>query len=428
MQLLALGLNHKTAPVEVREKLALPESAQEEALSQLVEGYGLREAAILNTCNRSEIYLASEGPEGLDSARRFLSEHQGVDAVAFDPHFYALSNSEVAMHLFRVASGVDSLVVGESQILGQVRQALERAQQQGSARLMINDLCQRSLRVGKRARAETEIGRGRLSISTAAVELAGQGFDRLEGRSAMLMGAGEMGELTAQYLVDGGVADLLVANRTYQRAVDLAARFGGRPVSIDEVAEHLVQVDIVISSTAASDFVIGADLVRQAMGRRRGRPLFLIDIAVPRDIDPEVRQIDNAFLFDIDNLSQVVESNRQEREGEILKVQQIIDEELAEFLRWFNSLGTGSLIKALRQHGEALRQLELERWQGKLAHLSEEDRKVVESLLRGYANKLLHLPQVQIREFANADDGYLRLDTVRQLFGLDQEEEDQGDK
>ena len=419
MRILTLGLNHHTAPVEIRERLAFPEDDQPSALARLIRDYGLSEAAILSTCNRSELYLAADGDGGLDQARRFLAETQGIDVQTLESHFYQLSDSEAAIHLFRVASGIDSLVIGESQILSQVRQSLETAQQNGSARLLLNELFQRSLRVGKRARAETDIGRGRLSISTAAVELASQVFENLERCRALLVGAGEMGELTAQYLVDAGVERLLVSNRTLARAQELARRFGGEAAPFETLSEHLAGSDIVISSTGATDYVIGPDDLRPAMRERRGRPLFLIDIAVPRDIDPAVRDIDNIFLFDIDDLEQVIAANRQEREGEIRRVQDIIDDELKQFLHWFNALGTGPLIRDLRQHAADLQQQELARWTAKLGTLSADNRKLVESVLRGYANKLLHEPLVQIREFANDDDGYLHLDTVRRLFNLD---------
>ena len=416
---MTLGLNHRTAPVEIRERLAFPENDQPSALVRLVRDYELSEAAILSTCNRSELYLAADGDSGLDEARRFLAENQGVDVATLDSHFYQLSDSEAAIHLFRVASGIDSLVLGESQILSQVRQTLETAQQNGSARLLLNELFQRSLRVGKRARAETDIGRGRLSISTAAVELASQVFENIQSCRVLLVGAGEMGELTAQYLVDAGVAHLQVTNRTHARAAELAARFGGEAAPFATLTEHVATVDIVITSTAATAPVIGPDELRAAMRQRRGRPLFLIDIAVPRDIDPQARTIDNVFLFDIDDLEQVVAANRQEREGEIRRVQAIFDDELKLFLHWFNALGTGPLIRDLRQRAAYLQEHEMARWTARLGQLSDADRELVESILRAYANKLLHEPLTQIREFANDEDGYVRLDTVRRLFQLD---------
>ncbi len=423
VHILTLGINHRTAPVEIRERLAFPASDQPSALTRLVGDYGLYEAAILSTCNRSELYLAADGDSGLAQVRRFLAECQGVDVAALESHFYQLNDSDAAVHLFRVASGIDSLVVGESQILGQVRHALEMAQQNGAARLLLNELFQRSLRVGKRARAETDIGRGRLSISTAAVELASQVFENMTGCCALLVGAGEMGALTAQYLVDYGVERLLVSSRTFARSESLASELSGEAVPFAELATQLATVDIVISATAAADYVIRPADLRRAMEQRRGRPLFLIDIAVPRDIDPAARDIDNVFLFDVDDLEQVVAANREEREGEIRCVQAIIDHELKEFLHWFNALGTGPLIRALRTRAACLQQRELSRWATQLSSLSAAERQLVESILRGYANKLLHDPLVQIREFANDDEGYVRLDTVRRLFRLDEAEE-----
>ena len=423
MHLLTFGLNHTTAPVEVRERLAFAENDQPGSLRSLRDSYGLAEAAILSTCNRSEIYAASDGP-GFEGVRRYLTEERRLDVADLSRCVYEYVDGDAATHLFRVASGIDSLVIGESQILKQVRESLETSQAVGSARLVINEVFQRALRVGKRARSETDIGRGHLSVSTAAVELAGQIFDNLEDRSALLLGAGEMIELTAQYLVDTGLTRFVVANRTVERAAELARRFDGEAVPLDAIGERLLEADIVIASTAAPDFVIDADAVRTAMGQRRGRPLFLIDIAVPRDIDPDVRQLDNVFLFDIDDLQGVVAENRRDREGEIRRVQTIVDEELGEFLHWFNALSAGPLIRALRQQAASLQATEFDRWTGKLSHLSEDDRRLVEQVLRGYANKLLHQPLVQIRELANRGDGYLRLDTVRQLFDLDVDAEE----
>ncbi|MEE2658702.1 MAG: glutamyl-tRNA reductase [Candidatus Latescibacterota bacterium] len=421
MHLLAFGVNHTTASVEVRERLAFAEDDQPTSLRRLRDGYGVAEAAILSTCNRSEIYTASFDCN-IQALQRFLAEERGVDLASIAPSLYHFADGEAAMHLFRVSCGVDSQIVGESQILGQVRDALETSQATGTARVIINELFQRALRAGKRARTETDIGRGRLSVGTAAVELASQIFDRLEDHCALLLGAGEMAELTAQYLVDSGLLRFIVANRTVERAEQMARRFSGRAASLPELPALLPEVDIVISSTAAQEPVIGADVVRAAMGKRRGHPLFLIDIAVPRDIDPSVREIDNVFLFDIDDLEGVVEKNRKEREGEIARVQCIVDEELGDFLHWYNSLGSEPIIRDLRAQADHLRDHELERWRSRLSHLSPEDRELVEAVLRGYANKLLHQPQVQIRKLANRDDGHLRLDTARRLFNLNRSE------
>ena len=419
VQLVAVGLNHSSAPVEIREQLAFTDAELETSLQSLVGAFELGEATILATCNRSEIYAVCDTHDGSERILQFLSAGRDLDVERLRPSLYEFTDAEAADHLFRVACGIDSLVIGESQILGQVRDALEAAQRHQSARLLLNELFQRALKVGKRARTETDIGRGHLSISTAAVELASRIFDRLEGKSALLIGAGEMMTLTAQYLVDGGIGSMMVANRTPERAAELARGFAGEALSLDEFPQRMHTVDIVISSTAAPGFVLQADVVREAMARRKGLPLFLIDIAVPRDIDPAVRELDNVFLFDIDDLEQVVQANRQEREREIQKVEELIVQEHAEYTHWLNALDAGPLIREMRQRAEQLRQQELQRWTGRLAHLSAEDRATVEAVLRGYANKLLHEPSVQIKDLANADDGYLRLDTIRRVFNLD---------
>ncbi len=401
----------------MRERLAVNEDRQCAALSWLLAQPEAQEAAILSTCNRSELYLGGDG-DTQAAARRFLAEWHGLDQAALAPHLYVEEDLQAARHLLRVACGIDSLVVGESQILSQVRQALETAQRQGAARGLLNELFQRALHTGKRARTETDIGRGRLSISTAAVELAGQVFSDLSTCSALLLGAGEMSELTAQYLVDNQVSRWWVANRTVARAEELARRFGGNAVPFADFPNYLSEADIVISSTAAPRFVLGPQELRGAMRRRRGRPLFLIDIAVPRDIDPKVRDIDNVFLFDIDDLGQVVANNRQEREQEIRRVEGLIDEELSGFGHWLNAQSAAPLIRGIRQRAEELQQTELNRWRGRLEQLSPEDRALVETILRGYANKLLHVPLVQVKQLANAADGHVRLEAVRQLFGL----------
>ena len=419
MQLVTIGLNHNTAPVEIREQLAFSDSRLDAGLQALVGPFDFVEATILSTCNRSEIYAVCEGDDGGERIRRFLAQEHGLDIDQLQPCLYELTGTDAAIHLFRVACGIDSLVIGESQILGQVRGGLEAAQHNKAAGLMLNELFQRALKVGKRARTETDIGRGHLSISTAAVELASRIFDRLDGKCALLIGAGEMMTLTARYLVDTGVGRMIVANRTPERAAELARAFAGEALALEDISLQMHDVDIIISSTAAPGFVIHAQMIRDAMHKRRGRPLFMIDIAVPRDIDPKVRDLDNVFLFDIDDLEEVVRSNRQEREHEIGKVEILVEQERAEFDQWLNSLDAGPLIKALRDRAEQLRLDELQRWTTRLAHLSEEDRATVESMLRGYANKLLHEPSVQIKKLAGTDDGYLQLEIVRRVFNID---------
>lgn len=417
VDIVTFGLNHRTAPVRIREQVAIPSEAQPAALLRLVHGYGFTEAAIISTCNRFELYLA--GAHGcVNGLRSFLQETRGVDVDCLKPHSYILRGGEAAEHLFRVACGINSLVIGESQITSQVRCALEQAQRCDTAGILINELFQRALSVGKLARSRTDISRGRVSVSSAAVELAGRVFDRLTGCTALLIGAGETGVLTARYLLDACVSQLLVTNRTATRAGDLACRVGARAVPFEDIPHQLTTADIVISTTAAPGFVIDAAMLQQAARQRQGRPLFLIDIAVPRDIDPAARTIENVHLFDIDALDVVVAANRGERENEICKVETLIREELSNFISWHKTLSAAPLIRELMAHAERLRQTELQRWNTKLEQLSSAERELVESILRGYANKLLHQPLVQMRGFADTTDGQSCLDTVRRLFGL----------
>jgi len=419
MKLLTLGLNHLTAPVDVRERLAFPELDQPKALNQLTEEYGLHEAAILSTCNRSELYFAAEEGHGIQQAQQFLVDTRNIDVTKLEHHFYTLKDQDAATHLFRVACGIESLVLGESQILNQVRSALDTAQRNGSTRLLLNELFQRSLKTGKRARNETDIGKGHLSISTAAVELAGQVFDNLSECQAGLIGAGEMAELTAKYLTEAKIASIVIANRTVERANELARLYSGRGIALSELAANLTNIDIIIASTASANFVITFDMVKSAMKLRRGRPMLLIDISVPRNVDPKIRNLDNVFLFDIDELKKVVESHKKNREREIDRVQLIIEDELRGFLSWYNALGTKSLIRDLHKKSDGLREVELARWTSKLNQLEPHEKDLIEKILRAYANKLLHEPLVQIRKFANEEDGLIRLDTVRKLFNVE---------
>lgn len=420
MHILTVGINHKTAPVEIRERLAFSVSAIGPALQALVRREGLTEAAILSTCNRAEIYtVAVEPRQGVAETCYFLSEFHEISDAAFRPHLYYFHDGDAARHLFSVACGLDSLVLGESQILGQVREAFTIARQHGTARLLLDALFRRSLHVGKRARAETDIGKGALSVGSAAVELARQVFGDLGRRSVLIVGAGKMGELTARHLMDSGAQQVWVANRTHSRAVQLAERFGGAAVPYEQFLEQMVQTDIVISSTGAPTFILGPDNLAPVMRRRRGRPLFLIDIAVPRDVDPQVRQLDNVFVFDIDDLEQVVAENRREREKEVRKVEAMVEAETQDFLCWFHSLGTKPLIQALRRRVEELQMAEMDKWLRKMPHLSERDQDLIRAMMRGFANKMLHGPLTRIRELASHPDGYLHLETVRQLYNLE---------
>jgi glutamyl-tRNA reductase len=429
MQLFLLGLNHKTAPVEVREQLALSPLHLSSALRGLREQAGAREVAILSTCNRAEVYAVGED-DSAPRLERFLSEFHHVAQPALGRHLYRKGNADSARHLFRVASGVDSLVLGESQILGQVKTALEAARSNGALGGVLDELFRRAISCGKRARAETEIGRGALSVGSAAVELARQIFGPLQGRTVLILGAGKMSELTAQHLVASGARSVIVANRTYERACEIATLFGerrcaqenslARAVRWDDFPQHLAEADIVISSTRAPHLVLTAEQVNEAMrtraSRKKSGPLLLIDIAVPRDIDPEAHRLDNVFLYDIDDLQGVVQLNRAQRGNEMARVEAIVEDEVAAWEGWYRGREAQPLMAALARHAETVRDREVEQALSQLSHLSERERDVVRALGRSISGKLMHAPLRYLRQ-AGAS-GSPDVEALRRAFAL----------
>lgn len=339
MKIIVLGLNHKTAPVEVREKLTIPETKLPEALKLLVEQTALKEAVIISTCNRTEIYgvLPREEkepqgsiPEEIEKIKNFLSSYRQVARNEFEDNLYIYQEKECIEHLFEVAAGLDSMVVGEDQVLGQVKTAYSYAHQNRTTAKLLNILFQKALNLGKHVRTVTAINKGSVSVSSVAVELAEKIFGSLQERQVMIIGAGETSELTAKNLLDSGVKSILVSNRTFERAQELARKFNGLAVRFDEFPAYLEDVDIVISSTAAPHFILKKEDLLPLMRKRKHRALFLIDIAVPRDIDPQVNDLDNIYLYDIDDLEQIVKTNLGEREKEIAKCNQIIKKKTTE--------------------------------------------------------------------------------------------------
>jgi len=417
---LTIGLNHVTAPVEVREKLSVPAAAVGDALSRLRAEIPVSEAAWLSTCNRSELYLvAVEVGETARAVKEFLSRFHSCSAAALDRYLYCYQDEESVQHIFRVAAGIDSMVIGEAQILAQVKHAFDIARASGSARLLLNELFRRALRVGKRARTETDIGVGALSVGSAAAELAKAIFGDLSGRTIMLLGAGEMGELTAAHLVQCGSNRLLVANRSAERAKELAKRFNGQSVPFDHCHEYLAQVDVLICSTSAPHFLITRDLVAAALRKRRAAPLFLIDIAVPRNVDPEVGKLENVYLYDIDDLEGVVAANRAERENQIVRVEEIIAQETVEFMRWLRGLEVRPVIASLMEKAETIRRTEVEKALRRLSHLSPREQEIVNALVKRVIGKVLHEPLIRLKQSAESKDGYIEVETVRRLFNLD---------
>ncbi len=420
MHILATGVNHRTAPVEVRERLAFRDHNLPDALCELRSRSPVTEVAILSTCNRAELYTVSPEPE---AARRevvaFLGEFHAIDPAQLEPHLYQHTDEQAARHLFRVAAGLDSMVLGEGQILGQVRHAMQSASDAGTSRTFLNELFQRSLHIGKRARSETGIHRGAVSISSAAVDLAKNVFGDLRGRRALVIGAGEMSEQTLKHLVDAGVESVIVANRTFQRAVALAEQYGGEAITFDEFPQQMADADIVVSSSAAPHPIVTVDKLRPQLGNRRGRPLFLVDIAVPRDIEPEVGQLPNVYLFDIDDLQGVADKYRAERAKEVDKVQGLVESELNRFMHWLGGRGALPLVKDLRQQVEAVRDAECERFLRKMPELDPREQELVRQMMHSFANKLLHSPTTEIRKRAGVRDESDYVETVRRLFGLD---------
>ena len=402
-----LGLNHKTAPVEVRERFALSAPRQiGHALSYVRGVAGIREAAILSTCNRVEIYAWGDANAGA-KLRASMHDYHEFGQGASDDIFYARAGDEAAQHLFRVASGLDSLVLGEAEILGQVKVALENARLNGSSGPALDELFRRAIGCGKRARSETAISRGGLSIGAAAVELARQIFGDLRGRTVLILGAGKMSARVAQCLVSSGAHSVIVANRTFERAQELAQQFSdanapSSAVRWDEFPAQLASADIVIASTRAPHYVVTREQIA-AVSRKRRRSLLLIDIAVPRDIDPKCNELDDVFSFDIDDLQDVVENNRGGRGGEVAAVEAIIDQEVGTWDAWTRAHDARPVMAALARRAAQVRESELETTLAKLSHLSDKDRSHVEALARAISQKIVHAPLSHLRNGGEAD-------------------------
>ncbi len=419
MDIIVLGLNHKTAPVHIRERVAFPEKTIHEPLRALHGAAGVRETMILSTCNRVEIAAVVESREqGAAAVRAFVAAHHEVPEGDLAPHLYLHAGADAVRHLFRVASSLDSLVVGEPQILGQVKDAYQYAREAGAIGMVLDRLLKKALSVAKQVRTETEIARSAVSVSFAAVELAKKIFGEIEGRSAMIIGAGEMAELAVKHLVSSGVREVLVVNRTFEKAVALAQEFGGTAVKYEDLFDQLVISDIVISSTGAPHFIIKGEDVRKVMARRRHRPMFFIDIAVPRDIEPSVNDVDNAYLYNVDDLQSVVDGNIKERRKEADKAEKIVEEEVGTFEKWIASLQVVPTIVQLRQSVDAMRAAELEKSLGRLAHLADKDREQVKLLTQSIVNKILHSPLTVLKESSQSPEAGVYLEVTRRLFNL----------
>jgi glutamyl-tRNA reductase len=375
---------------------------------------------IIGTCNRTEIYAAVDQLHtGEHFIKGYLANWFGLDKKAFNAYLYVKAAEDAMIHLFRVVCGLDSMVLGETQILGQVRDAFLLAQETKTTGTLFNRLFKQAITLGKRAQSETAIGQHAVSVSYAAVELAKNIFGQFNKKRVLIVGAGEMSELTVKHLHSNGVLEVMVVNRTMERAEELARRFNGRALGMNRIAEGLKEADIVISSTGANHYVLTAEQVRQAMKSRRGRPLFFIDIAVPRDLDPAIHQLDNVFLYDIDDLQDVVQTNLRERQKEAEKLDAVIAGEVADFQEWVRTLGVVPLISALREKALAIQGETMRSIENKLPHLSERDLKVLRKHTKSIINQMMRDPILQIKELAikpNADEA---LKLFSQIFALD---------
>ena len=415
MQLALVGISHKTAPVEIRERLAFNSEALRSALTALVGRQEITEAIILSTCNRVEV--VAESPDDR-LIREFLCEFHQISHDSVSKHFYSFRNADAIRHVFRVAASLDSMMIGEPQILGQVKEAYRIAADAGTVGMHLSALMNRAFAVAKKVRSETRISQSAVSISYAAVELARKIFGDLAGKTVMIIGASKMGELAAKHLKRAGVSSVLVTNRTFERAVELAKVFEGAAVPFEHFTDHMDRADIVISSTGAPHFIIGRSLAEQIIYRRKNKPMFFIDIAVPRDIDPTVNEIGNAFVYDIDDLQQVIDANLKERMKEASRAEEIVDSEVQAFCLKMQSREVVPTIVQLRDTLERLRRDEIERNRRHLRDLSPEQQAAVDQITKSIVNKILHSPIEQLKEMAHNPQGPDFADLIRKIFNI----------
>ncbi len=418
-ELLALGISHKTAPVALRERLAFTEPGAVRLAGELIDTGEVREAVVLSTCNRTELYMVVSDPVRAESdALGMLAHHAAIRPTELAQEIYSPRNCDAARHLYRVTAGLESMIVGEAEIQGQVKRAFEAALAAGCTGPLSNRLWNAALTAGKRVRSETEIGAAHVSVPSAAVGLAVELLGELQERHVMILGAGETSELTARALADRGAGTIFVANRHADRARSLAQRFGGAVVGLDHLPEQLMLADIVVSSTSSPHPIVGRDELAQVVSLRAGRPLLLIDIAVPRDIDPRCATVEGVTLYDIDDLQRVVARNLDTRASEIPRAERIVEEEIQRFAGWLGQLDALPTISALREQGDAVVAQVLAENDGRWESASPRDLVRVEALARSIANRILHEPTIRLRSLSAAR-GHASLQLVRELFALE---------
>jgi glutamyl-tRNA reductase len=411
-----IGVNHKTAPVEVRERLAVPDRQLPDALQQLLRFPGVGEGMILSTCNRVEVLIQTTN--GSTDLRKFLAQYFGLEPTSYESHLYEYRQHDAVRHVFRVAASLDSMIVGEPQILGQVKEAYATARAAGAVQSYLDLLLTRAFAVAKKVRSETAVGSSSVSVASVAVELAGKIFGSLLGKQVCLVGAGKMSELAARHLMARGAGTIFVANRTYDRAVELAANFGGEVIRFDELFAHCDRADIVITSTGSPVAIFKREHGEMFLAKRKNRPMFFIDIAVPRDVDPEMNKLDGIFVYDIDDLQDAVSSHVEGRHKEAERAESIIDAEVERFQIRLQTLHVVPTIVSLQDQFETIRLAELERVRGRLGNLSPEQEAAIEALSHGIVNKILHTPIRSLKSAAAGPEITTLIESFRKIFDL----------
>lgn len=422
MHTLVVGLNYKTAPVEIREKLSFIESDLPNAMEALQKQKSILENVIISTCNRTEIYaVVDQLHTGRYYIKQFLANWFNIPMEQFEDHLFIREEDESLNHLFRVTAGIDSMVLGETQILGQVKKSFLQGQEIGTTGTVYNQLFKQAVTFAKRAHSETAIGENAVSVSYAAVELAKKIFGSLKDKHVAILGAGKMGELAIQNLYGNGVGKVTVINRTFEKAQNLASKFDGDAKAMNELQCTLLEADILISSTGATDYVIDQDLMKDVAKFRKGDPLFMVDIAVPRDLDPRIGDVPNVFLYDIDDLQGIVQANLAERERAANEITAMIQEEIIQFKDWFNTLGVVPVISALRKKAASIQEETMMSIENKMPNLTERERKILNKHTKSIINQLLKTPILQAKELANEKNAEAQLALFQQIFGIEDE-------
>jgi glutamyl-tRNA reductase len=415
-----IGVNHRSAPLEVRERLAIPESRLSDTCRDLAAYPGIEEGMVISTCNRVEV--VTHTTNGAADLRGFLREHFDLTAEELDAHLYEFREKDAVRHIFRVASSLDSMVVGEAQILGQVKEAYATARALGTVRAQLDQLFTRAFAVAKRVRSETAVGSSSVSIASVAVELAKKIFGTLQGKSVFIVGAGKMSELAARHLMAHGCASIFVSNRTYERAVGLAHKFNGQAVRFDDLYSICDRADIVITSTGSPHAIFRREHGEQFLARRKNRPMFFVDIAVPRDVAPEMAKLDGIFTYDLDDLQQAITSHVADRGKEAELAEAIIASEVERFEARLQTLDVVPTIVSLQDHLETIRQAEIDRVRGRMGPLTPEQEMAVEALTRGIINKVMHTPVTTLKTAAREAEATTVIEVVRRLFNLQDKE------